>query len=196
MARTADPERRREVLDAVVAQLAETGISSFTLRGLAEALGQSTRVLTHHFADKGALLTAVLDRLDERQHDALRATEGWADPSVAVGSLVRSAWRRHLDPAELPMTRLVREIEGLAAAGRLPAPAPAFVRGRAGFVAGCLARRGVPEAEALVLATLLNAAYSGLQADRLGTGDGARCDAALDGLCDWIDRAVEQAARR
>ena len=46
-------------------------------------------------------------------------------------------------PEELPMTRLIREIEGLAAAGRLPLPGAGFVRGRAEFVASCLMRRGM-----------------------------------------------------
>ncbi|GLF96864.1 TetR/AcrR family transcriptional regulator [Streptomyces yaizuensis] len=194
MPRTANPERRREVLDAVIAQLAETGIGSFTFRGLADALGQSTRVLTHHFADKGALLTAVLRRLDERQHEALRSTEGWEDPSVSVSSLVRSAWRRNLGPGERAMTRLIREIEGLAAAGRLPVPEPAFVRGRAEFVASCLVRRGLSERDALLKATLLNAAFSGLQGDYLATGDAERAEGALDDLCAWIDGAVAEAS--
>lgn len=123
--RPADPQRRREVLDAVIDQLAATGIGSFSLRTLAAGIGQSTRVLTHHFADKNALLTAVLARLDERQHTALRSTPGWYDPAVKVGSLVRSAWERNLGSDELAMTRLFREIEGLAAAStdcRSPAP--------------------------------------------------------------------------
>ena len=82
MPRTANPERRREVTDAAIGQLATTGIGSFSLRTLAEGLGQSTRVLTHHFADKNALLAAVLRRLSERQHEALLSTPGWDDPEV------------------------------------------------------------------------------------------------------------------
>ncbi|WP_017573143.1 TetR/AcrR family transcriptional regulator [Nocardiopsis halotolerans] len=185
MPRPADPERRRAVVDAVIDQLARTGVAGFTLRGVARGLGQSTRVLTHHFADKEALLTAVLERLDERQHAALRDTPGWDDPSVPVSAVVRDSWRRHLGP-ERETTRLILEIEGLTAAGRLPARA-GFVRGRAEFVADCLRLRGLPAEEALARATLLNAAYSGLEADHLGTGDRDRVEAALDALCAWID---------
>ncbi|GAB3733703.1 TetR/AcrR family transcriptional regulator [Nocardiopsis nanhaiensis] len=186
MPRKADPARRREVLDAVIEQLAHTGIAGFTLRGLAQGLGQSTRVLTHHFTDREDLLTAVLARLDERQHRALRATEGWADPAVPVSDVVRDAWRRNLED-EPHMTRLIREIEGLAAAGRLPAPSADFVRGRAEFVASCLSLRGAPADQALTLATLLNSAFSGLEADYLATGDRDRTEAALDRLCAWVD---------
>ena len=187
MARKADPARRREVLDAVIEQLAHTGISGFTLRGLAQGLGQSTRVLTHHFADREDLLSAVLARLDERQHRSLLATEGWEDPAVPVSDIVREAWRRNLGGEELPMTRLIREIEGLAAAGRLPAASAGFVRGRAEFVASCLTLRGVPADRALTLATLLNSAFSGLEADYLVTGDRGRGESGLELLCDWID---------
>ncbi|MGH4028889.1 TetR family transcriptional regulator [Actinomycetota bacterium Odt1-20B] len=191
MPRPVNPDRRREVLDAVIGHLARTGIGQFTLRGIAAALGQSTRVLTHHFADKQELLVAVMHRLDERQHDALRATAGWQDPAVPVSEVVRSAWERNLGADELAMTRLIREIEGLSAADRLPVAVPDFVRGRAQFVASCLTLRGVPEARALVTATLLNGAFAGLQADHLATGDEERVRSALDELCRWVDAAVD-----
>lgn len=186
MARSADPARRRAVLDAVAEQLTHTGVSGFTLRGLAQGMGQSTRVLTHHFADKEALIAAVLTHLDERQHTALRTTPGWDDPTVPVSAIVRDSWRRHLSEEERPMTRLVLEIEGLAAAGRLPAD-PGFVRGRAEFVADCLRVRGTSPEAALTGATLLNAAYSGLETDLLVTGDHERAEAGLEALCTWVD---------
>lgn len=191
MPRPASPERRREVIDAAIDQLAETGISHFSLRTVAEGMGQSTRVLTHHFADKRTLITAVLERLDERQHGALLATPGWHDPSIPVSAVVRSAWQRTLSPRELGMTRLIREIEGLAAADRLTLPGPGFVRGRAEFVASCLAQRGLSAGSALTTATLLNGAFSGLQSDYLITGDLDRANLALDELCTWVDDRVE-----
>ncbi|MBB4934891.1 AcrR family transcriptional regulator [Lipingzhangella halophila] len=190
MPRTADPRRRREVVDAVITQLTHTGIANVSLRALAEGLGQSTRVLTHHFPDKSALLWAVLERLDELQHTALRSTPGWDDPSTPVSHIVRAAWERNMRPDEIAMTRLIREIEGLAAGGRLPAAVPGFVRGRAEFVASCLVVRGVPNEAAMVQASLLNAAFSGLEGDYLITGDQERAEAALDNLCAWIDTYV------
>lgn len=187
MARPVNPERRREVVDAVIEQLAHTGLTGFSLRTLAAGLGQSTRVLTHHFKDREALLGAVLARLDERQHAALRATDGWDDPAVPVSEIVQAAWKRNLSTEELAMTRLIREVEGLAAAGRVTLPDGQFVRGRAEFVAGCLQVRGMDERSARVAATLLNSAYSGLQADYLVTADAERVTAALSELCAWLD---------
>lgn len=193
MPRVADPRRRQEVIDAVIGQLARTGIGDFSLRALAEGLGQSTRVLTHHFADKDALVAAVLERLDEQQHGALRATPGWDDPSMPVSAIVRSTWKRNLATGEVSTTRLIREIEGLAAAGRLPRPLPGFARGRAEFVATCLVTRGLDQEAALVHATMLNAAFAGLESDFLMTGDRERTETALEELCAWIDSRVEGA---
>ncbi|CAM3625885.1 HTH tetR-type domain-containing protein [Nocardiopsis rhodophaea] len=147
-------------------------------------------MLTHHFADKEALVTAVLERLDEQQHQALRTTPGWDDPSVPVSTIVKATWERNLGPQELAATRLIREIEGLAAADRLSHPIPGFVRGRAEFVASCLVARGMQRDAALVKATMLNAAFSGLETDYLMTGDRERTETALDDLCAWIDASV------
>ncbi|GFE14970.1 hypothetical protein Sgleb_30170 [Streptomyces glebosus] len=187
MARPRDPHRRTEILDAVIGHLAETGIAHLSLRPLAQALGHSTRVLTHHFADKDALLTAVLRRLDEIQHRQLRATEGWDDTTRGIGALVRDSWRRHLEPENIGATRLIHEIEGLAAAGRLGGRVPAFLADRAEFVAGALRTRGLAPAAARVRATFLNSAYAGLQTDFLVTGDRARTEAALAELCALAD---------
>ncbi|TYB39285.1 TetR/AcrR family transcriptional regulator [Actinomadura chibensis] len=191
MARPRDPHRRTEILDAVLDHLAEHGMSGLSMRPIAQALGQSTRVLTHHFADKDDLLAALLKRLDEVQHEQLRATEGWDDTSRGIGAIVRDSWRRHLAPENLAHTRLVREIEGLAAAGRLGDKVPAFLTDRAAFVADALVARGLDPERARVHATYLNGAYAGLQTDLLTTGDRERVEAALDDLCALADSWTE-----
>lgn len=153
-------------------------------------------MLTHHFADKDALVAAVLERLDKQQHEALRATPGWDDPSVPVSAIIRSTWKRNLGSNEVTTTRLIREIEGLAAAGRLPRPVPGFARGRAEFVATCPATSGLDQEAAPVDATMLNAVFAGLEADFLMTGDRERTEAALEDLCAWIDSHVAGARPR
>ncbi|MEV3926568.1 TetR/AcrR family transcriptional regulator [Actinomadura coerulea] len=194
MLRPRDPHRRTEILDAVLDHLAEHGMSGLSMRPIAQALGQSTRVLTHHFADKDALLAALLRRLDEVQHDQLHATEGWDDTARGIGAVVRDSWDRHLAPENIARTRLVLEIEGLAAAGRLGDRVPAFLAERADFVAGALTARGLALGPARVKATFLNGAYSGLQADFLTTGDRERVEAALEELCALADSWTERPA--
>ncbi|WP_049573569.1 TetR/AcrR family transcriptional regulator [Nonomuraea sp. SBT364] len=193
MARTADPARRAELLDQIVDYLAGHGLSTLSMRPLAGHLGKSTRVLTHHFADKEALLSATMQRLDERHRAWLRALPGWKGAD-SVGTIIRATWDWQLREENLPIARLIHEIEGLAAGGRLAGHVPRLLADRSEFVAGLLRERGVPEADALRISTLTNAAYAGLQADLLTTGDRERVEEALDQLVGLVDTWVAAAA--
>ncbi|QFG22737.1 TetR/AcrR family transcriptional regulator [Actinomadura sp. WMMB 499] len=186
MARPRDPQRRARLLDAIVDYLAEHGIAQLSMRPLAKALGHSTYVLTHHFATKDELISAVLEHLDRRQKGRLEALP--APPGgTGLGAVVRASWDWHL-AEDLPMVRLLHEIEGLSAAGRLTGPyVPKMLGDRAGYVADVLRAHGVPDDLALRRATLLNAAYAGLQTDYLTTGDRTRVEAALDDLATLAD---------
>jgi len=186
VARPRDPRRRSELLDQIVGYLAEHGIAGLSLRPLAAALGHSTYVLTHHFKDKDELISAVLAHLDQRHKSRLRALPGWRE-GRSIGDIVRASWQWHITE-DLPMVRLLHEIEGLSAAGRLRGPyVPRMLGDRAEFVAEVLRARGVPHAVALRNATLLNAAYTGLQIDYLTTGDKERVDAAVAELAALAD---------
>ncbi|WP_043635601.1 TetR/AcrR family transcriptional regulator [Nonomuraea candida] len=195
MARTADPNRRGELLDQIVDYLAGHGLSTLSMRPLAEHLGKSTRVLTHHFADKEALLEATLQRLDERHRAWMRALPGWSGAD-SVGTVMRRAWDWQTREENLPVARLIHEIEGLAASGRLLGHVPRLLADRAEFVTGLLRERGVPEPEASRVSTLANSAYTGLQLDLLTTGDRERVEAALDRLCALVDEWVAAARSR
>ncbi|APU15134.1 MULTISPECIES: TetR/AcrR family transcriptional regulator [Actinoalloteichus] len=187
MARPRDPRRRVELLDAILDYLVEHGIAQLSLRPLAEALGHSTFVLTHHFSNKDDLIAAVLAHLDERQRSRLRALPGWAE-GRSLGAVVRASWDWHLAPDSLPLVRLLHEIEGLAAAGRLRGSyVPTMLGDRAEFVAEALQTHGVPADVARRNATLLNAAYAGLQLDYLTTGDRDRVESAVDELVRLTD---------
>ncbi|MFT2019734.1 TetR/AcrR family transcriptional regulator [Streptomyces sp. 796.1] len=198
MARPRDPQRRTELLDSIIEYLAEHGLAGLSMRPLAQALGHSTRVLTHHFRDKNELIDAILVRLDDRQRDRLSALPGWAE-GRSLGSVIRASWDWHLTDEYLPVVRLLHEIEGLAAGGRLPGThVPGMLRQRALFVAEALRVHGVPDDVAERRATLLNSAYAGLQLDYLTTGDHARVQAAVDDLVAladvWTGAAAQQEA--
>ncbi|PZG07801.1 TetR/AcrR family transcriptional regulator [Nonomuraea aridisoli] len=187
MARPRDPRRRTELLDAIVAYLTEHGVAGLSLRPLAKALGHSTYVLTHHFAGKDELISAVLAHLDRRQRERLAALPRPGTTGGSLGDVVRASWAWHITE-ELPMVRLLHEIEGLSAAGRLTGPyVPRMLGGRAEYVAEVLRAHGVPGEVALRNATLLNAAYAGLQIGYLTTGDEERVEAALDALAGLAD---------
>ena len=56
-------QRRERVIGALVVHLAKTGLAQTTLRELATAAGVSDRMLLYYFADKNAVLAAVMERL-------------------------------------------------------------------------------------------------------------------------------------
>ncbi|MFI6903455.1 TetR/AcrR family transcriptional regulator [Nonomuraea sp. NPDC050394] len=194
MARTPDPQRRSELLDQIVDYLADHGLSTLSMRPLAEHLGKSTRVLTHHFADKEELLSATMRRLDERHRAWLRSLPGW-EGGDSVGTIVRRTWDWQLHEENLPVARLIHEIEGLVAGGRLAGHVPELLSDRSAFVAGLLRERGVPEKDARRISTLVNSAYTGLQLDFLTTGERERVEGALDQLTTMLDAWVAEHAR-
>lgn len=67
MVRTPDLARRRELLDALVAECAENGVGGRSLRELADAVGTSHRMLLHHFGSREELLLAVVDDVERQQ---------------------------------------------------------------------------------------------------------------------------------
>lgn len=195
MARTPDPTRREQLLDAVVDYLAEHGLSTLSMRPLAAHLGQSTRVLTHHFRDKRELLDATLRRLDEMNQQWLRALPGWQGDGP-LSDVIRGAWEWQLNERNRPIARLIHEIEGLAAGGRLGDQLPGLFVDRLAFVAEAIEARGVPTDQAREISTFLNAAYTGLQLDYLTSGDAERTGAALERLAELTDQWVRAASGR
>jgi len=67
VARTPDPQRRRQLLDALVDEYATGGVGDRSLREVAEAVGTSHRMLLHHFGSKEDLLVAIVEAVEQRQ---------------------------------------------------------------------------------------------------------------------------------
>lgn len=196
VSRPRDPAHRTALLDAIVDYLAEHGVADLSLRPLARALGYSTRVLTYNFANKDELIASALERLDERQRERLQALPGWRTAEGnSIGAAIRASWRWHLDPENLPYTRLVHEIQGLAAGGRLERYRWTQLADRVEFVASAIEAYGVPRDDALHYATFINATYTGLQVDYLTTGDLDRTSAAIDRLATMCDEWMPDTPR-
>lgn len=75
---TAVGGRRSEVAAAAYRLIAERGLSGLSLRAVARAVGGTTGIVTHHFADRAELVEAALDharrtmvdRFGDLPHDA------------------------------------------------------------------------------------------------------------------------------
>lgn len=189
MARPPDPHARVELLDGVVAYLAEHGLGDATLRPMADSLGTSVNRLTHHFGSKAELLAAALERVQDVQQ-ALEDAWIAEEPGVTQSQLLRKWWA-HLSAsrANLNMTRLGLEAAAIDAtvtglAGDVRAEQIATWRDN---IERRLVAAGVDDADARIEATVIKAVFTGLTLDLLATGDRQRLSDALDQALDRFD---------
>jgi AcrR family transcriptional regulator len=171
-------QARQRLLDAVIAHIAQRGISDLSLRELAAAIGTSHRMLIHHFGGAEGLRVAVVRAVEERQREALASVV--PDPALPLGDAMRAWWKHISDPTLWPNERLFFELYGQALQGRpgtvelLDGIVDAWV----GPAAELLAAYGVPEPVAT--ARLGIAVTRGLLLDLLATGDRANVEAAME----------------
>ena len=109
MARSPDPQRRAELLEAAVDYAVEHGLADLTLRPLAEALGVMPNTLAHHFGSKEELLSEILNGVRDRLR-AMRA-QLQRDPAQAP---MEGVWEWISSDERMPFFRSFFEAYGLA----------------------------------------------------------------------------------
>ena len=67
-------DRRLEVSEAAWRVIVREGLDRTSMRAIAQELGCTTGVVTHHFRDKQELMLFALNRLTQRLLDAMQAT--------------------------------------------------------------------------------------------------------------------------
>ena len=72
--RPAAPTARERLLEAVTEHFGRHGIGDTSLRGVAEAVGTSHRMLIYHFGSREGLLAAVTRSVEARQRAVMTAT--------------------------------------------------------------------------------------------------------------------------
>ncbi len=187
MARTPDIEMKRELLDRVVAYLAEHGLGDMSLRPMAAALGTSPNRLVHHFGSKQELLAAALERAIAIQAE-VRADWLRRQPDMTQTNQLRKWWKwLNESPGNLALTRLGLEAATLEAthtgiSGEVRAEQIGVWRE---FIEQRLLLEGVPRSLVVIEASILKALFTGIIVDLMATGDRAR-----------LGRALEQGLRR
>jgi AcrR family transcriptional regulator len=87
--------RRTEIVDAAVRVFAHRGYHGGSMREISRELGMSLTAVTHHFAGKGDLLQAVLERTDaegvafDASHGVVAWALGAAEHNLARAELLR-----------------------------------------------------------------------------------------------------------
>ncbi len=84
-----------QIIAAARALIEQEGVESLTMRGLAERLGVAPNSIYSHFADKAALVDAVLDDLLAEIPAPLVTVGPWQDGIVALMAASRDALLRH-----------------------------------------------------------------------------------------------------
>jgi AcrR family transcriptional regulator len=155
--------RRQQILDSVIAVLAQRGVDRASLRTVGEAIGVSHTALRHYFSSRDELLVEAY-----RTHEAEAARNRPAADESAVGLIVESAERNRSIPGlvELYATLTTDALQ------EQHAPTREFVRSRFRSLRAELAARiesaqraGLVAAdiEPLDAAALVIAASDGLQ---------------------------------
>ena len=85
--------RRQQILDSVIALLAQRGVDRASLRTVGDAIGVSHTALRHYFSSRDELLVEAY-----RAHEARAAGDGPTAGSSAVGMIVEAAERNRSIP--------------------------------------------------------------------------------------------------
>ncbi|MBB3600718.1 AcrR family transcriptional regulator [Mycolicibacterium sp. BK556] len=165
MVRTPDLARRRELLDALVRECAESGVGGRSLRELAEAIGTSHRMLLHHFGSRENLLLAVVDDVERQQMTLLQELP----PDTGFAAM----WAHLRHPELRGLERLFFECYSRGVQGESP-----FTAMLPSAVDDWLALAQSDPATDPALARLGLSVMRGLLLDLVGTDDEAGVDAA------------------
>src|SRR5262245_28141045 len=96
--------RRDEVLQAALELLDEVGLDDLTTRRLADRLGVRAGALYRHFANKRALLDAMVERIAAQGLDRPLPLGDWAEQVGALAATLREGMLAHRDGALLVAT--------------------------------------------------------------------------------------------
>jgi AcrR family transcriptional regulator len=171
---------RERLLAAAMEHVAQHGVGNMSLRGLAEALGTSHRMLIYHFGSRDGLLIEVIRAVEDQQRAAL--AQMLLDTDAPPAETMRRMWQRLADPALWPNERLFFEIYAQALQGS-PHALPlldGIVDQWVEPLTKIAVAQGQPEAEARAEARLGVAVTRGLLLDLLATGDREAVDAAME----------------
>ena len=188
-----DPSPRERLLHAAIEHFGQHGIGDTSLRGIAEAIGTSHRMLIYHFGSREGLLAEVTRTVEAQQRAVMTATYDTDLPPLEAAA---KYWEETVE-ATLRYGPLFFELAAHAMQGRQHAET--LRRELIGawlpqVIELCLAL-GIPADEAEAHARLALGAARGLLLDLLVTGERERVGRAADLLNRLLLRSAEDARR-
>lgn len=174
---------RDRILDAVVTQLAASGLAGTGIREMAAAAGVSHRTLLYHLGSRDALVLGALRVLRDRQVQLVVDTQANPDSCLDPLDLVRDIWGTISADESSEWFKLF--FEAYVASLRHPDRYHNFLDGIVHQwidLTEDIFKQGRPALPGNDTATLLIATLRGLHLDLLATGDRARVERALETL--------------
>ena len=178
-------EMRAEILDAARRQLAEAGASSLSLRAVARELGTASSAIYRYFANRDALLTALIIEAYDSLGDAVEAAEGAPAREDVLGRWCQIAGAvRTWALAHPSLYALVygSPVLGYVARETTIAPGTRVTRLLSDVLRDSVALRNLPDADAVPLSP---EARAGLVPLVEFMGPGLTPEDALRGLMAW-----------
>lgn len=172
--RLSAPERRRQIVDAATALIAERGYWGLSVQDVADACGITVNGVLHHVGSKDGLLIAVLEARDAADVAAfarflgLEGGSGDDDESVARAAhaagisfdrVCEALVRRNSEQPEIVRLYSILEGESLSPSH----PAHAYFAERQQHVLGVFASYAPPQEDPAVFAARVLALMDGLQ---------------------------------
>lgn len=156
-------DRREQLLEKVTDHVLEHGLIGLSLRPVAAAVGTSDRMLIYHFGTRDALVSAVVERANERAMHAVRSLPG--APSVRSG--VNRLWASYRTEPLNSCMDVWCQAAATGLIGREPYLSDARVCGErwAETLRDYLVRCGAPKRRVARIVTLVDSALYGFHLD-------------------------------
>lgn len=106
---------RAELLERILDEARQNGLTGRSLRDLAAAVGTSHRMLIHYFGSQASLVASIVDEIAATEHEIVTAISH-DDPTAAVDDL----WARSSAVENRPHLRLLFSAYGRAIEGAEP----------------------------------------------------------------------------
>jgi AcrR family transcriptional regulator len=160
---------RERLLDAAIDHFGRHGIGDTSLRGIAEAVGTSHRMLIYHFGSREGLLAEVTRAVEARQREVMTATYDSDLPPLEAAA---KYWEQTVE-ATLRYGPLFFELAAHAMQGRAHAASlrEELIAAWLPDVTALCRAIGIPDEQAETHARLALGASRGLLLDVLVTGD-------------------------
>ncbi|ACI51249.1 putative transcriptional regulator, TetR family [Gluconacetobacter diazotrophicus PA1 5] len=188
MARPVDPDLRPRLLENIITYVQDHGVTTFSLRPLAAAIGTSHRTILYHFGSREQVLCTVFDTMREAATAEITARlPAQGDPRL----IFRALWRHLAAPQRRATLRLFYEMYAIAT--RDPERFGDYTRRTAQFWLDTIQARfrnaGEAPERARLLAGMTVAMFRGATLELAATDDVERLTGVVDAFLDLLPLA-------